>query len=173
MTLVPRACSRCRISSRKAANKALRISWGQMRAKEQQMKARETGRWKLRGSTTLSQLIFKANWKQMNLGAESTEHPGLCCSSPGRWEGKDPSASFSFSSPGGFGRVSAHWTSPCPHKTTFCFVLWLINQSVGRSIDSWQQSSSFLQNVIPLPVLSVLESQPGRYKFKYLIELNI
>lgn len=90
------------------------------------------------------------------------------------WKG---SASFSWQglpvSPGGVGRVSARWTSPCPHKTSLCFVLWLGNQSMGRSVDSWQQSSSFLQKVIPLPVLSVLEIQPGRYEFKYFIELNI
>lgn len=92
---------------------------------------------------------------------EPAQHPGLCCSSPGRWERvhqpPSPGKDWLFS-PGGAGRISAHWTSPCPHKTGFYFVLWLRNQSVGRSIDSWQQSSSFLKNIIPLPVLSVLES---------------
>lgn len=64
------------------------------------------------------------------------------------------------------------WISLCPQKTGFHFI-WLTNQSMGMSTDSWQKSSSFLQNINPLPALSVLESEPGRYTFKYLTEINI
>lgn len=159
--------SLCRVSSWKAANKGLRKSCGQMRANQQQTKARGTGRWKLHGSTTVlllwassssKQTESRWTWEQnllstlssaaaapQEVGRERVQQPP----SPGRdW----------LFSPGGFGRISAPWTSLCPHQTSFCFVLWLRNQSMGRSIDSWQQSSSFLQNVIPPPVLSVLES---------------
>lgn len=111
---------------------------------------------------SLSQLIFKANRKQMNLGAESSEHPGLCCSP--EMGGKGSTSLLLLAGTG-----CSHWRGFSTHKTRFWFVLWLRNQS----IDSWQQSSPFLQSVIPLPVLSVLQRQPGRYKFKYLIELNI
>lgn len=152
MTPVPRVCSRCRISSREDANKALRISCGQMRIKQQQMKAREMGRWKLHGSTTVLLLWASSSSKQTESRWtwEQDLLSTLSSAAPLQGDGREkihqppcPGKDCLFS-PGGTGRVSARWTSPCPHKTSFCFVLWLGNQSLGTSTGSWQQRSSSL-----------------------------
>jgi len=110
--------------------------------------------WQYNCPTSPCLLVFKANWKQPNLRAESFSGLWALLRAVNHLP-REMEESDSINLLLARTHCSSHlkllqgFRHTGPLQGKFFFHSRLRNQSMGRSVDSWQQSSSFLQNVTP------------------------